>query len=79
MNKNGQKVAKVTSKEGGFSVQTNGNLPKTHKMEKGNLNGVEFCNAFCEIGEHILETGTKRQAEIMTAGDNQPEHHKAND
>ena len=35
---NGNRIVKVTRKGlRGFSVQTNGNLPKTHSMTKGNM------------------------------------------
>ena len=35
---NGNRIVKVTRKGlRGFSIQTNGNLPKTHNMVKGNM------------------------------------------
>jgi hypothetical protein len=58
---NGNKVCRVScGGERGFSIQTNGNLPNTHR------DGV------CKLTEHEVETyilshGTKRQKAILAA------------
>ena len=46
----------------GFSVQTNGNLPKTHKMSKEN-----FSNSIAtsELNYYVKEYGTQRQKEML--------------
>lgn len=63
---NGNKILKVESKDfglgRGFSVQTNGNLPKTHKMDKCNLN---INVALCELHCYIKEYGTDKQKEKL--------------
>ncbi len=67
MNKNGLKVVSVTSEKGGFSIQTNGNLPLTHKMELGTLEGDDWRAAFIEVGKHVNESKNKRRAAILTS------------
>ena len=51
MDVNGNRIVKLTRKGlRGFSVQTNGNLPKTHSMTKGNMDVKVVLNelrAFC--------------------------------
>ena len=64
---NGNKLLKVSMKgAGGFSVQTNSNMPKTHSMKKGNLdNGV----IASELKTYVTKHGTKRQKEILGVKD----------
>ena len=62
--KNGNKTAKVLFLDGtrGFSVQTLGNLPETHRMTK------EDCNQFVagnELHAFIKVYGTKHQKELL--------------
>ena len=60
---NGNKIVKVTSPgHRGFSIQTNGNLPQTHRMDKDEINTHivhDELRAFCGI------YGTKRQQGIL--------------
>lgn len=67
MNRNGLKIVSVTSKKGGFTIQTNGTLPETHKMELGVLEGDDWCRSFIEVGKHVNGMKNKRQAGILTS------------
>ena len=59
MDRNGNRVLKVTPNVGrAFTVQTNGNLPKTH----ANFNRI---TAFKELKKYIKKHGTTRQKQIM--------------
>jgi len=46
----------------GFSVQTNNNLQRTHRMTNDNLNDHI---AFDELNSFIKEYGTDRQKELL--------------
>lgn len=61
--RNGNRILKISPKgERGFSVQTNGNLPKTHAM--GDLEGANLFFALRELRAHLREHGTTRQNAI---------------
>ena len=66
VNSNGQKVLKI-ARPGfrGFSIQTNGNLPLTHKMSNADL-GVFSCLVYDEAVEYVKKHGTPRQLEVLT-------------
>ncbi len=60
---NGNKTLKLSPQNGrGFSVQTMGNLPETHKMLPGY---IDIPVAVCELREYITEYGTPRQAALI--------------
>ena len=57
--KNGNKTLQVKPKSGrGFSIQTNGNLPDTHK------NGVTE-QTFGEVKAYVEAYGTKNQKSLV--------------
>jgi len=56
--KNGNKILRCSSVEGGFSVQTNGNLPRTHR------DGVTV-ETDAEVCEYVARHGTDRQRRIL--------------
>jgi len=58
---NGNKIAKIQCVGGGFSIQTLGNLPKTHR------DGVYTWTAN-EINTFINSHGTKRQKNLLDIG-----------
>ncbi len=61
---NGNKLLKVSVKgEGGFSIQTNTNMPKTHKMTK------DDSTISAEVKAYVTAYGTKRQKEILGVKD----------
>lgn len=71
MDTNGNKVIRfVIGKSRGFSIQTNGNLPKTHSIASGpkNLQGIPK-NDLLTIGNEILKYiesyGTSKQKENL--------------
>ena len=58
-NTNGLKVIKVTFPDTdvpGFSVQTNGNMPKTHNLS--DLYGINLMTAFKELKSYVTDYGT---------------------
>ena len=61
---NGNKTLKLigNSECRGFSVQTNGNLPRTHRMDKYNFNDSTAEN---ELHAFIKVHGTARQKEML--------------
>lgn len=62
---NGNKVAKFIPGKGvrGFSVQTNGNMPNTHRnYSKGDIAGQDAKN---ELHAYIKQHGTKAQKEAL--------------
>lgn len=61
--KNGNKTLNFYNSEmGGFSVQTNGNLPKTHAMTRDNFNPAI---AGEELKKYVIFLGTDRQKLII--------------
>jgi hypothetical protein len=59
MDINGNKILQVRfNLSRGFSVQTNGNLPMTHR------DGVGFWTA-TELQDYVLRYGTKRQIKLV--------------
>jgi len=57
MDKNGNKVVRLTfTGARGFSIQTNGNLPETHRTGKPNLQ---------EIRAYVLQYGTHYQKSVI--------------
>lgn len=63
--KNGNKVAKLKTDHGSFSIQTLGNAPETHKFQKGKLKSRDAVVAFGEISQYTRLFGTKRQKDIL--------------
>jgi len=55
---NGNKVVHCSSREGGFTIQTNGNLPATHR------DGVTV-ETDAEVCAYIRRHGTDRQRRIL--------------
>lgn len=57
--RNGNKVVRVKfTGMRGFSIQTNGNLPRTHRDDIGPW-------THCEAANYLLEHGTCRQLQIV--------------
>ena len=56
--RNGNKVLRVSDRERGFSIQTNGNLPDTHH------NGVTAATRD-EVLAYVRRYGTRRQRTIV--------------
>lgn len=66
MDRNGNKVAALKTPHGGFSIQTSGNLPRTHRFGKGALKTKEqYKTALYELLAYVSAFGTARQKEIM--------------
>ena len=61
---NGNRILKVSFRDGtrGFSVQTNGNLPETHRFPFGTF--TDYIAAE-ELNAYVKEHGTKRQKELL--------------
>ena len=58
--RNGHKTLIITPKNArGFSIQTMGNLPKTHRDGVGDYTPEE-------VRDHVLKCGTARQRAIVT-------------
>jgi len=62
MDDNGNTIAKVTNGKASFSIQTNGNLPVTHRNGKAGLNKGQ---TKAEIALHLSKHGTDRQRAIF--------------
>lgn len=64
---NGNKIVSLKFSNGtGFSIQTNGNLPQTHKLHPGKISPTdvtEFVEP--EVKEYVRKYGTSRQKSIM--------------
>ena len=56
--RNGNKVLRVDCKGRGFSIQTLGNLPRTHREGVGPWSEGE-------VSEYVKRYGTKRQRELI--------------
>jgi len=56
--KNGNKVVHCSSREGGFTIQTNGNLPQTHR------DGVTV-ETDAEVCAYVRRHGTDRHKRIL--------------
>ena len=56
--KNGNKTLRCSSVEGGFSIQTNGNLPRTHR------DGVTV-ETDAEVCEYVARHGGDRRRRIL--------------
>lgn len=56
--KNGNKIVHCSSREGGFTIQTNGNLPATHR--DGVTAGTD-----AEVCEYVARHGTDRRRRIL--------------
>ena len=56
--KNGNKTLRCSSVEGGFSIQTNGNLPRTHR--DGVTAGTD-----AEVCEYVSRHGNARRKRIL--------------
>lgn len=62
--KNGNKKIEVATTKGSFSIQTNGNLPAIHCLNKDELNANHDL-ALSQIQDYVNEFGTKRQKQII--------------
>lgn len=64
LNINGSKCIKVTTPNGSFSVQTNGNIPTAHNeglgLIRNNARQIKI-----ELQQYVLKHGTQRQIEIL--------------
>jgi hypothetical protein len=58
MDRNGNKVLRIKNDGRSFSIQTNGNLPITHRW------GV-VPNTFKEVCDYLSKYGTMKQKEIF--------------
>ena len=56
--KNGNKILRCSSREGGFTIQTNGNLPRTHRCGVTVETDPEVC-------AYVLRHGTDRRRRIL--------------
>ena len=56
--KNGNKILHCSSVDGGFSIQTNGNLPQTHRDGVTTATDAEVC-------AYVRRHGTERQKRIL--------------
>jgi len=56
--KNGNKIVHCSGREGGFTIQTNGNLPKTHRC------GVTV-ETDAEVCAYVLRHGSDRHRRIL--------------
>jgi len=57
--RNGNSIVRVHPETGrAFSVQTNGNLPRTHRDGVGSYTHIE-------VWDHIMRHGTERQFELL--------------
>lgn len=64
IDKNGNSVLRVQTRRGGFSVQTNGNLPFTHQCARERLaENLDIIAA--EIRAYVGTYGTARQKSIL--------------
>ncbi len=62
LDRNGNKVVKVVPAKGrGFSIQTNGNLPLTHKYGVGDWTNGEVLDA-------VQKYGTAREKQVVGVG-----------
>lgn len=72
MNRNGLKVLRVSFPDGprGFSIQTNGNLPRTHRMRQQDINESFgwFALAIRELRDYVDQFGTPRQQRLLGMG-----------
>jgi len=61
---NGNKtlVVGMIHSDRGFSVQTNGNLPDTHRMTSEDFNPFRAAN---ELNEYVKTYGTARQKDLL--------------
>ena len=64
MDRNGNKRLRFKCAEGGFSVQTNGNLPLAHMMGREKVKGNQFA-LLTELRIHIFNHGTHRQMNLL--------------
>ena len=56
--RNGNKIVHCSSREGGFAIQTNGNLPRTHR------DGVTV-ETDAEVRAYVAAHGSERQKRIL--------------
>lgn len=59
---NGNKIVRITTPGGGFSIQTSGNLPKTHRMHKREIDNAVVAS---EVKRYVNRYGTARQQRIV--------------
>ena len=61
--RNGNKIIAIKPHgERGFSIQTNGNLPRTNRMTRDTIDSFIASN---EIYAYVKKYGTKRQKEVL--------------
>lgn len=64
--RNGNRTVLVRAPAGSFSIQTNGNLPMTHRMTVNNgFNNRDLQTALNEISAWVRAHGTARQRKLM--------------
>jgi len=64
IDRNGNTIIRVQTGRGGFSIQTNGNLPFTHGCPKETL-ADKSAIIFEEIRAFVMAHGTRRQKNII--------------
>ena len=64
IDRNGNTIIRVQTGRGGFSIQTNGNLPFTHGCPKETL-ADKSAIIFEEIRAFVMTHGTRRQKSII--------------
>jgi hypothetical protein len=62
--RNGNSILRIETSRGGFSIQTNGNLPFTHGCPKETLS-QQSAIIFEEIRAFVMAHGTRRQKSII--------------
>jgi hypothetical protein len=62
--RNGNSILRIETSRGGFSIQTNGNLPFTHGCPKEKLTEKSSI-IFEEIRAFVMAHGTRRQRSII--------------
>ena len=62
---NGNTRIKYSCDAGGFSVQTNGNLPRIHDMRTKGIHKSNYGAALIELHRHVQQFGTQRQVNLM--------------
>ena len=64
IDRNGNSILRIETPRGGFSIQTNGNLPFTHGCPKETL-AEKSAIIFEEIRAFVMAHGTRRQKTIL--------------
>jgi hypothetical protein len=62
---NGNTRIKYACAAGGFTVCTNGNLPRIHNMRGTGISKSNYGAALIELHRHVQQFGTQRQVNLM--------------